>query len=759
VVVVLSALVSATGCRTSGEAGLNLLGSPIHELSSGQFIQHWLVLGPFPNPPLEQPGEGGVTRGGYIVDYLAELGGEPAATFSKDTKLTFKDSAGATKTAAASEVKSGGDGFIDLAAVFGFPVDTVAYALAYVVSPRAQQAECYFGSDDWPKVWVNGDLVHALWQVEGRSCDPMQDHFSVKLRKGPNRVLIKVEQHLGSWSFAFRIMTAEDGKAFRAEREFKEKLRAFQNAKIRAHGKDGYIFPPGPLPKLEWERPEIVRDLYGDMPMTVRWFDAQQNEVTKAIAPGRYAAYVECVKPDGSKIRRAFTFFCRPAEWTPWSIMSWYRADAPYIRLSTVDKAVWDEQRNFVGTATARALIDQFLSEEFGAVFLAGMSEIKPLGRAPTQLDEPSMLDEDYHVRLKRRLLGVENKYPPLAPPRQKSGAPATVLHSGGLGDAGFKPELVEKVRAVCRDWFALEGQPLTVLVARHGVIAMHEAFGEARGNPVTVNTKFPLASLTKCHAGLMLAQFLDQGIMNLDDPVGKYIPDFPTKGDKAITLRQCMAHTTGFEGHGDFRGMENPWLDNVLANGVETLKPGAKFLYNGMGFDLAGKVMEIVSGKSFFRLMHENFFIPLGQDNPTMVDLGFGIDCTVMDLARVGQLLLNKGAYGNVRFFSEETFERVIRPRPLKEFFPKIEGMGDYKYNLGLNTQEDTREDDNPADNVPPARLFSDNSLGHGAASGAILRVDLDKDLVIAVSRFEPGNDYNKYCTRLLTAIVDAVE
>jgi hypothetical protein len=54
---------------------------------------------------------------------------------------------------------------------------------------------------------------------------------------------------------------------------------------------------------------------------------------------------------------------------------------------------------------------------------------------------------------------------------------------------------------------------------------------------------------------------------------------------------------------------------------------------------------------------------------------------------------------------------------------------------------------------------LFSDNSLGHGAASGAILRVDLDKDLVIAVSRFEPGNDYNKYCTRLLTAIVDAVE
>jgi len=56
---------------------------------------------------------------------------------------------------------------------------------------------------------------------------------------------------------------------------------------------------------------------------------------------------------------------------------------------------------------------------------------------------------------------------------------------------------------------------------------------------------------------------------------------------------------------------VNNPWLDNVIADGYEYLKPGKVYNYNGMDYDLTGKVMEVISGKSAFRLMRENLFNP----------------------------------------------------------------------------------------------------------------------------------------------------
>jgi len=102
---------------------------------------------------------------------------------------------------------------------------------------------------------------------------------------------------------------------------------------------------------------------------------------------------------------------------------------------------------------------------------------------------------------------------------------------------------------------------------------------------------------------------------------------------------------------------------------------------YNGMGYDLAGKVMELVSGKSIFRLMRENLFDPLGMTHTTLEeDLGFSCFSTAANMATLGQLLLNRGSYGDLVFFSPRTFERLM-PQPLSRFYPAI----DKEWGIGL--------------------------------------------------------------------------
>ena len=222
--------------------------------------------------------------------------------------------------------------------------------------------------------------------------------------------------------------------------------------------------------------------------------------------------------------------------------------------------------------------------------------------------------------------------------------------------------------------------------------------------------------------------------------------------------MRHLVTHTGGFEGHGNWGGMNNPWLDNVMAINLKTLHPGEIYIYNGMGFDLAAKVMEIVSGKSAFRLMHENLFQPLGQDDPTISDFGYGIHSTVADLGRIGQLLLNKGSYGDTEFFTRETFDKILWPRPLKEFFPDMVGADrESSYNLGWVMAPYQRQD--TPEGKPPVLILGKNTLTHGSATGAVLCADFDHDLVIAVTRHQSGNDYVKQSCLFLMAVADAMK
>jgi CubicO group peptidase (beta-lactamase class C family) len=110
------------------------------------------------------------------------------------------------------------------------------------------------------------------------------------------------------------------------------------------------------------------------------------------------------------------------------------------------------------------------------------------------------------------------------------------------------------------------------------------------------------------------------------------------------------------------------------------------------------------------------------------------------MDVAKILQMALNKGAYGQWRFFSEKAYEQMLPiPLPLELWReePLAEGVGNHScFHDGLSAK----------------------AFGHGAASGAILRVDPVNDLVIVMTRSSQGKDYEKHQSRFIQTVVGAM-
>ncbi len=136
---------------------------------------------------------------------------------------------------------------------------------------------------------------------------------------------------------------------------------------------------------------------------------------------------------------------------------------------------------------------------------------------------------------------------------------------------------------------------------------------------PVTAGTAFPIASISKTFAAAAMLRLVEQGKVDLDAPVRRYLPQFRVRDEevsRTVTVRQLLTHAGGWEGQvtGPDRGSE------TLANFVSSISdlmqvapPGAAWSYNNVGFSIAGRVIEKVTGKSISEAMAELLFKPLG--------------------------------------------------------------------------------------------------------------------------------------------------
>jgi CubicO group peptidase (beta-lactamase class C family) len=474
------------------------------------------------------------------------------------------------------------------------------------------------------------------------------------------------------------------GQARRPEASSQEELKRTADQRRRFQGQElitarpfSFIFNPGDPPRIVWRDLDDVRTLGADGRLRVRWFDAGLNEIANPAKPGRWAALIEGKAPNGTPVRRAMTLFCRPP-----SFLLYFPPD-PSEGLAylpgPIARDVWMEHQDEFTRLSKDALLRALNDTEGGAILLAGLSSAKPLGRKPLSTETAAVLDDDFHLAVKLKALGLQERIRPLKPPRKRA-TPAPALRDGTPSEAGMRPDAAATIRRVCAAWANDSKEPFTTLVARHGVIVLHEAFGrDEAGRPLDLDYRSDVASITKSSTAILFSQFVDQGLIGLDDSVATVFPDYPKASADVPTFRQCLTHTSGLSGHGDWGGVRNPHLENIILNGIDVNEPGKAYNYSGMGFDLTAKATEILTGKSALRLYRDHLFQPLGMGDVPMENASAGGRFTARELATLAQWLANQGSYGELEFITPETFARLL-PEPLSRRFPGVkeeEGIG----------------------------------------------------------------------------------
>ena len=392
-----------------------------------------------------------------------------------------------------------------------------------------------------------------------------------------------------------------------AERQ-RQARREFQSQELMLAKSGTWIFTPGETPRILWRDVESVRRLGCKEPLRVRWFDAKLNESPQP-TPGRWGAWIEGTAPNGTPLRRALTFYGLPKQ-TPSFVPDLTVAfpEFPGPRAPAVLKEHQHEALRLASDMVMRAIFDN----EKSAILVAGLTEAKPLGRPARYAESTAVMNDDYHLALKLKVQGLQEKVRRLRAPRRRDW-PATVLREGTPAEAGVTPDAKARIDAVCRAWADDTGEPFVTLVARRGVIVTHEAFGRgpnARPSTATTAAGSPRSPRRSRDPVQPVSR---SGLVDLDDSLAKVFRDYPKNDPHVPTFRRCFNHTSGLAGHGEFGGMRNPHLENVVLNGIDVNEPGVKYAYCGLGFELAAKAMEIVVGKSAVRLYDEHLFRPLG--------------------------------------------------------------------------------------------------------------------------------------------------
>jgi CubicO group peptidase (beta-lactamase class C family) len=180
------------------------------------------------------------------------------------------------------------------------------------------------------------------------------------------------------------------------------------------------------------------------------------------------------------------------------------------------------------------------------------------------------------------------------------------------------KPNLEENLDAIFNSVPDYSG---ILLVADKGVPVYHKAFGfknfETR-EPLSTSHIVEVASVSKQFTAMTIMTLFEEGKLNFDDPLNKYIPDLPYPG---ITIRHLLNHTSGLPDYQEV--MDKYWDKTKVAGNADNIAfliqyhpaarfaPGEKYEYSNTGYMLLASVFEKISGEDFIEFCRKRFFIP----------------------------------------------------------------------------------------------------------------------------------------------------
>jgi CubicO group peptidase (beta-lactamase class C family) len=163
-----------------------------------------------------------------------------------------------------------------------------------------------------------------------------------------------------------------------------------------------------------------------------------------------------------------------------------------------------------------------------------------------------------------------------------------------------------------------------TFLISRNGNIIYKKAFGLANlelNVPMQTGNVFEIGSMTKQFTAISILMLMEQGKLNLDDEITKFIPDYPTNGHK-ITIHHLLTHTSGIKRYTSMKKLNaiskqdlTPLeLINFFKNEPIDFIPGEKFKYNNSGYVILGYIIEKVTGQPYANFVEEQIFKKLNM-------------------------------------------------------------------------------------------------------------------------------------------------
>jgi len=232
-----------------------------------------------------------------------------------------------------------------------------------------------------------------------------------------------------------------------------------------------------------------------------------------------------------------------------------------------------------------------------------------------------------------------------------------------------------------------------------HGKTVYTRAAGTVTGStlPMTMDLAIPIASASKAPSATVILSLVNDGLIDLDAPVSQYIGnaiDWPD--DKAaITMRMLLNHTSGIPFDSPCLSDDSTTLKDCaqeIAGSTLNFSPGTIFGYSGAGYQVAGYIATVVSGKSWSTLVDERLTGPLAMSSFTYGNtanprIAGGAWSTAEDYLKFAQLYLDGGKTGDSRIISASQVNAAkidqITGKPIY-YTPEPAGSGLNGYSFG---------------------------------------------------------------------------
>lgn len=249
---------------------------------------------------------------------------------------------------------------------------------------------------------------------------------------------------------------------------------------------------------------------------------------------------------------------------------------------------------------------------------------------------------------------------------------------------------------AILQRSLGLYRNAVCVMVKQNGKPVYYRGLGDYDSLSVAA-----VASVSKTFSGILLLALADKGLLSLDDSLGKHLPIFTQYGKGKPTIRQLFSHSSGFPGSetADYLSSRTMSLEEVANTIAQTeefaYEPGKGFAYGGISMQVAGRIAEVVTGKSWNQAFREYLAEPLGLsqttfclNSPSNPRIAGGACTSPKDLMILAEFILNKGVHQGKQIISAAMMEELWKDQTNKA--PQLESPypESPRYNNPYNAQ-----------------------------------------------------------------------